>query len=944
MAADLSREAKILSDREERRRFFQEMLNPEFDVRGEVDKVMICGKSGAGKTALSTLLIEPNTGHEPQFYIEKDIGHRLRLHGGTIPRGRFANAANQALQISSNSVPGTVEPMGLTNGRGGWYWDCPGFYNPTGDAEEILNAARFRQLVSRGGIKFLLVMQKAEIQDRLTDVVDIYKRLVRMFPDRDRLFRSTQLVVTRFFSEEIGGIESDDFRGIIQRNADSDRELRKVFIADAESPDIALGAMNLHQHLVRQMGLFPSAKLDAPVGERYDSDGKKREAIESLLSSKDYQKWPDAHLSIGEKAAAFLREVCEKWVKEFCGALATRMPIPERLAQESFDVQVWRKFKLLEGLKLKGSEHFFRDIKEFLTPEVAVELENVSGHLDQLNMLMGSSIRDFDRFVLGQKRFIVDELRNAINLNVIAHQVAAYIKGCIYFDGLEQDIFWGPVLEWDERIDALGPLKAKIQRLQQRGAEQGQAVDFLDTSSIQTFLKDLKPGIWRSNIEHMRSYLDEAVGPLPEQRAAILQSFDLEVILRKMDEAWKKGEVERKLIAEIRREYPRAPYQDWKKFRHRNFRYSLKLSDQRAVHAVESYSFTTLPMFESFLVLIGLGADGLFEEEERDRPLAALGEVAPLIGARDIRDLRIILAQQTNENVSTLNKCHEVLSIPLFVGVTNPQASPKLLSMWLTPSFFCEDANVGESELITVVAKYRIPQLMFDGKDELPAKLTLGDIRKVNLGQLTVNSDLKSKSKSCTSFVEIFRNGGAMQDVLSSIEKEIDLAYQPICKQLEKFDKCRDEIRVYHEAIKTFTPVLTGAGAGITAEVAVAAVTLAQFAAVGTVAVPVGVLVGSVATMYQGGRIQAEIESACAKIKEARDELAKVREFTLPLLQSWNNCRLKVMPEIHLSMEARGQEELIPPSRLFADVVQLSVADIRNVEGRAVAAQAVLQQ
>jgi hypothetical protein len=145
----------------------------------------------------------------------------------------------------------------------------------------------------------------------------------------------------------------------------------------------------------------------------------------------------------------------------------------------------------------------------------------------------------------------------------------------------------------------------------------------LDTSSIQTFLKELKPEIWSSHIERLQSYFDKAAGPSPEQRIAILESFDLEVILRRMDEEWKKGEIERKLIAEIRREYPRATYQDWKKFRHRNFRYSLKLSDKRELTAVENYSFTTLPMFESFLMHIGLGADGLFEGEERGRPLAA---------------------------------------------------------------------------------------------------------------------------------------------------------------------------------------------------------------------------------------------------------------------------------------------------------------------------------
>ena len=151
------------------------------DERG----VILLGKTGSGKSTLSHLL----SGRELQA-IHDDETFALIVD---------ALQPLDDIKISHNRVSETKIPNKCNNGNV-VIWDCPGFYDTAGTAQEIANAFYIKMILEKTSqLKFVLVVEDLMVTSggRGTSFIEIVNQLVKTFVDIKPLQGSISLVVTQ---------------------------------------------------------------------------------------------------------------------------------------------------------------------------------------------------------------------------------------------------------------------------------------------------------------------------------------------------------------------------------------------------------------------------------------------------------------------------------------------------------------------------------------------------------------------------------------------------------------------------------------------------------------------------------------------------------------------------------------------------------------------------
>jgi len=174
--------------------------------------ILLLGKTGSGKSTLAHVL----AGRKLQAIFDDAIGEVILdtldpikgikiIHGGAIP-------AASEIRIGHSPLSETTIPNKITIGHNSAFettipnkckvqdalvWDCPGFKDTAGIAQEIANGFYIKKLFQNTKqLKFVLVVSEASFSDKSLDFIDIANQFARMFKDIEVVKGSVALVVT----------------------------------------------------------------------------------------------------------------------------------------------------------------------------------------------------------------------------------------------------------------------------------------------------------------------------------------------------------------------------------------------------------------------------------------------------------------------------------------------------------------------------------------------------------------------------------------------------------------------------------------------------------------------------------------------------------------------------------------------------------------------------
>jgi tetratricopeptide (TPR) repeat protein/predicted GTPase len=150
----------------------------------EEDKgIVLLGKTGAGKSTLTYLLAQ------------QPLKATLDKATGNIIINAVTPLEN--IKISHDAVSGTQIPNKYTT-NGITLWDCPGFNDTAGIAQEIANAFYIRKLFdATKNLKFILVISEASLGNKAIDFIAIVDQFTKSFTDIRPLQNSVSLVITQ---------------------------------------------------------------------------------------------------------------------------------------------------------------------------------------------------------------------------------------------------------------------------------------------------------------------------------------------------------------------------------------------------------------------------------------------------------------------------------------------------------------------------------------------------------------------------------------------------------------------------------------------------------------------------------------------------------------------------------------------------------------------------
>jgi len=168
-------------------------VNERTNIDPSTNKVIILGSTGAGKSVLLNYLAEKrlegkkNPLGGPRILEVEDplpgsnIGHGLES-GTTLP---FSWAVS-----NNNNVTVT-------------YWDCPGFDDTRGNAQEIVNAFAIHRLI-QGPTKIVLVVPESALQEKQGTFLKFLDKITEAFPQNSiENFKGFFLVLTKQRDYEI---------------------------------------------------------------------------------------------------------------------------------------------------------------------------------------------------------------------------------------------------------------------------------------------------------------------------------------------------------------------------------------------------------------------------------------------------------------------------------------------------------------------------------------------------------------------------------------------------------------------------------------------------------------------------------------------------------------------------------------------------------------------
>jgi len=177
--------------------------------------ILLLGKTGSGKSTLAHVL----AGRKLQSIFDDEIGEFIidtlqPIKGIKIIHDKaiVEQSGSSEIRIGHSPLSETTIPNKITIGHNSAFettipnkckvqdtlvWDCPGFKDTAGIAQEIANGFYIKKLFQNTKqLKFVLVVSEASFSDKSLDFIDIANQFARMFKDIEVVKESVALVVT----------------------------------------------------------------------------------------------------------------------------------------------------------------------------------------------------------------------------------------------------------------------------------------------------------------------------------------------------------------------------------------------------------------------------------------------------------------------------------------------------------------------------------------------------------------------------------------------------------------------------------------------------------------------------------------------------------------------------------------------------------------------------
>ena len=244
--------------------------------------ILLLGKTGSGKSTLATIM----AGRKLQAIRDEEEGGLIIDALNPLKDIIISNSKVAETRIPNKCIAGDIV-----------IWDCPGFHDNRGIAQEIVNGFYIKRLFeTTKALKFVLVIPESALSsNRGVDFIDTVNQLIRSFTDVSVMDRCISLVVTTVpIDKEVINITKS-----IERITSQNTKL---------APEV----IKTIGYLLKSVHIFHKPTSEGPFEIEYDFLAAINESIRYAVDVSDY-----ARISISDASMDYVHHILKTAQSKF---------------------------------------------------------------------------------------------------------------------------------------------------------------------------------------------------------------------------------------------------------------------------------------------------------------------------------------------------------------------------------------------------------------------------------------------------------------------------------------------------------------------------------------------------------------------------------------------------------------------------------------------------